>query len=128
MNPRLNARDRGLIKGAVRRAFARSELRRSVLQDAKITHSDPSRPRVKTWYKCAHCEKPFAQHQLEVDHKSPVVPTHTTLEKMSWDDLINNTWCDKIGLQVLCETCHDLKSANERKLRKEAKCQTKLKS
>lgn len=118
MNERLTPKDRGLIKGAIRRAFARSELRRSVLQMAKIIHSDPSRPRVKTWYRCTGCQKPFAQHQLEVDHISPVVPVNTTLEKMSWDDLINNTWCGKVGLQVLCEECHDSKSALEREQRK----------
>lgn len=121
MNNRLTPKDRGLIKGAVRRAFARSELRRSVLQMAKIVHSDASRPRVKTWYKCAGCSKPFAQHQLEVDHVSPVIPTDTSLEEMSWDDLINRTWCDKMNLQVLCETCHYKKSAIEREERKEHK-------
>lgn len=121
MNEGLTAKDRGLIKGAVRRAFARSELRRSVLADAKVEHSDPTRPRVKTWYKCEECNGRFAQHQLEIDHVSPVVPVDKTLAEMSWDDLINRTWCDKMGLQVLCEECHDKKSADERKQRKEHK-------
>ena len=121
MNSRLTPKDRGMVKGAIRRAFSRSELRRSVLQDAKISHTDPSRPRVKTWYACAKCSRPFAQHELEVDHIEPIIPVDTALEHMSWDTLVNNTWCDKKKLQVLCESCHDAKSAIERAQRKEHK-------
>lgn len=128
MNEKLTAKDRGLIKGAIRRAFVRSALRRSILDDAKISHSDALRPRVKTWYRCEICNGKFAQYELEVDHISPVVPTDKTLEEMSWDDLIDRTWCDRMGLQVLCEECHDKKTAEERKQRKEAKkCRTKPK-
>jgi 5-methylcytosine-specific restriction endonuclease McrA len=121
MNEKLTAKDRGLIKGAIRRAFARSALRRSVLDDTKISHSDPNRPRVKTWYRCECCNGKFAQYELEVDHVHPVVPVTKSLEEMSWDELIDRTWCDRIGLQVLCETCHDAKSAREREERKARK-------
>ncbi len=127
MNPRLTAKDRGLIKGSIRRAFARSELRRSVLADAKISHSDPKRPRVKTWYKCAGCNQPFAQHQLAVDHRIPVIPVNSSLEEMTWDDLVNRMWCDKKDLQVLCDTCHTVKTNEEKKLRKEYKNGTRKK-
>lgn len=118
MNSRLTPKDRGLIKGAVRRAFARSELRRSILAASKIEHTDVARLRVKTWYECSGCQHPFAQYQLEVDHISPVIPITSSLEEMSWDELINNTWCDKVNLQVLCEECHYIKSAKEREQRK----------
>lgn len=118
MNKRLTPKDRGLIKGAVRRAFARSALHREVLIRQKVPHADPTRPRVKTWYECQGCKKKFAGFQLSVDHINPIVPVDTTLEHMTWDELINNTWCDEKYLQTLCDTCHDTKTEEERKQRK----------
>ena len=111
-----------MIKGAIRRAFSRSEYRRKALQAAKVDHSDPRRPRVKIWYQCAHCKGYFAQHELEVDHKDPVVPVTQSLELMSWDDVVNRTWCEVEGLQVLCaEGCHRAKTLAEQKQRREVK-------
>lgn len=121
MNKKLTPKDRGLIKGSIRRAFARSELRKSVLQDAKVAHTDLTRPRVKTWYRCEECNGRFAQHQLEVDHRDPVIPTNKTLEDMTWEELVDRTWCDRINLQVLCDPCHDKKTALERDERKQHK-------
>lgn len=121
MNSRLTARDRGLIKGSIRRAFSRSALHKKAMDNEKIVHSDPKRPRVKTWYKCEHCGGKFAAHQLSVDHVNPIVPVNTTLEQMSWDELIDRTWCEEIDLQVLCDLCHDIKTSKEREQRKEYK-------
>lgn len=119
MNPRLTPKDRGLIKGAVRRAFSRSDLRRQVLEASKDPiHTDLTRPRVKTWYKCEHCKQHFAGYQMQVDHKTPIIPVESALEHMSWDDVINRTWCDRNNLQSLCLSCHDIKSKDERALRK----------
>ncbi len=48
----------------------------------------------------------------------PLVPVDKTLEQMSWDEVINNTWCKLEGLQVLCLKCHEVKTNEEKKLRK----------
>lgn len=120
-NPRITARERGLLKGAVRRVFSRSDLRRMILDASRIEHSDPTRPRVKKWSRCATCPIPTPTYKAAVDHISPLIPVNTTLELMSWDDVINNTWCEKINLQVLCESCHDEKTKREREERKKHK-------
>lgn len=124
-NKRISARERGLIKGGLRRVFSRSDLRREALLSAKVTHSDPKRPRVKTWYACAECKKPYPQHQLQLDHKIPIVPIDSTLEDMNWDTLINNLWCSADNLQILCLTCHKKKCKTERDQRKQFKKGTK---
>lgn len=121
MNPRLTAKDRGLIKGAMRRAFSRSELRRQVIIDSIIEHTDITRPRVKRWGKCAECGTPTPVSYLVVDHKLPVVPIEVSMEDMSFDDLVDSMWCAKSNLQALDETCHKTKTKSENKLRREFK-------
>lgn len=110
-------KERGLIKGALRRVFSRSDLRRSALDASIITHSDPERPRVKKWCKCHNCKNPLAAYQADVDHVYPVVPLDKTLDDMTWDEVVNRLWCDRMHLQILCKTCHDSKSKDERKSR-----------
>lgn len=123
-NPRISAKERGLIKGALRRVFSRSDLRRSVLEAAIVEHSDPKRKRVKTWVKCAECKKPEAKSNVAVDHILPVIPLNSSLEEMTVDDLVNRIWCEKKNLQVLCISCHLVKTkveSKERRLNKKGK-------
>ncbi len=126
MNNRLTAKDRGLLKGAIRRAFARSELRRSVLLGSKTEHVDPNRPRVKTWYQCEVCDKYCAGHELQIDHIEPVIPYDKSMEEMTLDEIVARTWCEVHNLQVICiDPCHTNKTKLERKLRKELKNERK---
>ncbi len=101
--------------------FSRSDMRRSVLQEAVVEHADSTRARVKTWVRCAECGELDAKSNMQVDHKSPVVPIESSLEQMTWDELVDRIWCDKSNLQVLCTRCHELKSKEEGKLRRQHK-------
>lgn len=127
-NKRMTVKERNLVKGAVRRVFSRSDLRRSVADDAEVKHSDPRRPRVKKWAKCAKCGSVFPKYLGEVDHVLPIVPLDKALEDLSWDELINNLWCDKKYLQFLDESCHIEKTKEERKLRDKYRKERKLKN
>lgn len=120
-NPRVTAKERGLLKGAIRRVFSRSELRRRVIDAARVLHTDPLRPRVTKWVKCAECGLPTAAYQAQVDHMDPLVPIETTLEDMDWNTIIDRTWCEENRLQVLDKSCHNVKSKQENKLRREFK-------
>lgn len=121
-NPRITAKERNLLKGAVRRVFSRSDLRRAVLEAATIQHFDLSRPRVKKWIQCAVCKQPSARYEAQVDHIDPIVPLHLTLEGMSWDTVVDRTWCEENNLQAICEDpCHKQKTKLEREARKKAK-------
>jgi len=54
-----------------------------------------------------------------VDHINPVVNPTTGFS--GWDDFVNNLYCERENLQVLCHACHSVKSQQERSLAKECR-------
>ena len=128
-NPRITKRDKGLIKGALRRVFSRSELRNSIITANMVEYSDLSRPRVKKWVLCNICKKPEAKSYVVVDHIDPFVPIGGSFEEMSLDVAVDRLWCEVHNLQAICPNCHELKSTEERQQRKKlAKPKTKCNS
>lgn len=113
-----NVKERGLIKGAMRRVFSRSELRRQALNTTAIDHSDPLRPKVTKWGFCSSCGLIEARYKLEVDHVEPLVPLDKSLEDMDWDEVVDRLWCDGSNLAVVCKDCHKSKSKAENKERR----------
>lgn len=120
-NPRITPKERGLLKGSIRRVFARSELRLKVLSRVTIEHSDPNRPRVKKWGYCETCGVVTPKYLLAVDHVIPVIAVDSTFEDQGADATINRTWCEEINLAAICDTCHNHKTALERAERKRLK-------
>ena len=120
-NKRITPKDRNAIKGAIRRAFARSELRNKVINDAEVKHSDPKRPRVKRWVMCAICKKPEARSYMQADHLEPLVKIDSSLEDMTPNELVHGTWCEEENLQPVCVKCHKIKSLGEQQERKRLK-------
>lgn len=117
-----NPKERNLIKGALRRVFSRSDLRRNVIQNSIVTgYSDPDRKAVKFWVKCETCKKMEAKSNVQVDHKNPVISVNETLDDLSWDQLIDRLWCDIDNLAIICKPCHKEKSKLENKERREFK-------
>lgn len=116
-NPRITAKERGLIKGAIRRAFSRSDLRQKIMARARIEHSDPAKPRCKKWIKCEVCKSPSPEWSSDVDHIDPLIPIGKTMAEMSMDELIDRTWCPEENLQAICSDCHDVKTKKEREER-----------
>ena len=79
-----NPKERNLVKGALRRVFSRSELRRRAVEKALVKdYVDPARPRVTKWGRCADCGKMEALYKMQVDHIEPVQPLGITLEEMT---------------------------------------------
>jgi 5-methylcytosine-specific restriction endonuclease McrA len=116
-NPRVTSKERGLLKGAIRRVFSRSDLRRKVIELSRIDHTDSTRPRVKKWSKCASCNQPIPTYLIEIDHVAPIIPINNTLEKMSWDSVVDNTWCTESNLMPVCKPCHRQKTKLETRAR-----------
>lgn len=54
-----------------------------------------------------------------VDHEPPVVDPR--LGFTTWDSFIYNLFCEEDSLQVLCKSCHDAKSKEEREIARQAK-------
>lgn len=125
-NPRITPKEKGLLKGAIRRVFSRSDLRRSII-DASIVkdYTDIKRKRVKTWCRCNECKELIPKSYMEVDHIIPVVPLNKAFADMSLDVFVDGVWCEGKLLQAICENCHDVKTKAEgkerRRLKKEAK-------
>ena len=120
-NPK-NPKERNLIKGAIRRVFSRSDLRREALSNSHVKgYHDPERKRVTKWGKCTECQLMVPLYQMDIDHKIPVVPINSSLEEMTWDELVDRIWCDINNLKAICKPCHKLKSALETKERRRIK-------
>lgn len=68
--------------------------------------------RLAKHYKCNSCGELFPSSSVNVDHVEPVVGAEGFV---SWDKFIENLFCPITNLQVLCTTCHDVKTKLERK-------------
>ena len=66
-------------------------------------------------YKCATCEASFKAGEYAIDHITPLISVKEGYT--SWDEVINNLFCDKEGFQILCHECHSLKTDLEDKMR-----------
>ena len=122
MNNPTNPKERNLIKGAIRRVFSRSELRKQAIDASRVEgYTDPNRPRVTKWSKCPECKQMTPTYLMEVDHVKPVVELDSTLEEMTWDELVNKIWCDITNLVAICKPCHKIKSKAEAKERRRLK-------
>lgn len=122
MNSRISVKERNLIKGAIRRVFSRSDLRKKVV-DLTIMrgYTNPDRPRVKKWSMCSMCDELTPTYKIQVDHIEPIVPLDSSLADMSWDTVIDRVWCEENNLQAVCETCHNFKSKEENFIRRKNK-------
>lgn len=113
--------EKNLVKGALRRVFSRSELRKQIIEANVIHNVNPLRPKVKRWAYCSSCGIIDAVSNFEVDHIEPFVPLDTAFVDMEWDDVFDRLWCDPSNLQCVCADCHRIKSAAETKERKQNK-------
>lgn len=118
LNNRLTPKEKGLVKGALRRIFSRSDLRKQAIEKQKIKHHDPNRPRVTKWLWCPECGVIYPAYQAQVDHQVPIVGTNETLDDLTLDDLVDRIWCDISNLRAMDKDCHKIKSAAENKLRR----------
>lgn len=82
-------------------------------------------------YECAHCKELLAKKAIKVDHIQPVTPIEGWVNKEVHTDL--NEFVERLflehvnGYQVLCSSCHNIKSKDENKRRREFKKQQKEK-
>lgn len=103
------------IRSGLRAKWQRFPSRYAVLNEAKSEYKGKNKGQ-KWQYKCAQCKKKFLQREVSVDHITPAGVLN------SFEDLPE--FCRRLfvgpdKLQVLCKSCHDTKSAQERKDNKE---------
>lgn len=109
-----------VIRGALRRAFARSPLVQEVMAESRREvpryNKDGSRHK-KNWVQrqCQVCEEWVSTSKMAVDHKDPVVSVDDGFQ--DWNEFIDRLWCNtsgKANLQRICDPCHDKKTQEER--------------
>lgn len=111
------ARFNSFVKSALRSASQRWPPKYQCLNKAKRGKKiNWKTGRIAEHYECNSCHKEFVLKDVQVDHKSPIVPVtgFTT-----WDEVIDNMFCEEDDLQVLCIQCHKIKSNAEKASRKE---------
>jgi hypothetical protein len=104
------------IKSTLRKGSTRWPPKYEVLNASKRGKSiNTATGRLAEHYECSNCHCCFPAKLVVVDHISPVVPVTGFV---SWDDVITRMFCPAEGLQVLCKTCHSIKTKEENAQRK----------
>lgn len=94
------------LMSSLRRASYRWPPRNEALKEARIERG---------LYKCKICLSLIKKEEVNLDHIQPIVSIKDGFT--NWDDVVNRLFCSKEGYQVLCELCHDSKTAIEDELR-----------
>lgn len=101
----------GYLRSGLRALYNKWPPKWEVLSQAKRAYKGPIKQ--QRWeFKCAQCEKYYKQKEVSVDH---VIPAGAL---SSYDDIagfVQRLFVGADGLQVLCKTCHDSKTQEERK-------------
>lgn len=116
------------IYSALRRNFRTYPAYSETLKEAKREYfikSKKGKPLRRVKFLCCECLKEVSQKEIRVDHVDPVVPIEgIPLQNNGLPDFntyIDRLYCNKSNLQCICKSCHDLKSKQENKARKESK-------
>lgn len=105
------ARYRTFVRSALRKAWMKWPARFEALRRAQRP-SQSDNKRLKFEYQCAHCKHWFRQDETSVDH---IVPWGDPWS-MSFIDALRALLVSAEELQVLCDPCHDLKTAEDKLL------------
>lgn len=98
--------------------------RSAVLNAAKTEKKINSKSgRLAQHYLCSTCVKDFPLTQIQVDHISPVIDP--AMGFVDWNTYIQRMFCDEDNLQILCKSCHAVKSKEELKERSASKKSSK---
>ena len=106
------ARFNSFVTSALRQASRRWAPLNDVQKEARVRRGI---------YLCAHCKEEVPASTRDgrkrvknvfVDHIKPIVNPETGFT--SWDEYVDSIFCEEDNLQVLCKSCHDTKSNEER--------------
>lgn len=83
-------------------------------ENAKRIYKGPNK-RQKYEYKCNSCGEYFPEKKINVDHKIPAGALNCANDLPGF---VERLFCEEKDLQVLCETCHDIKTQLEKQSKK----------
>ena len=106
--------------------FIMSLLRQGTRRWAPKTNALKKARTRRGFYMCASCEEEVPAtlkgskgrvKNAIVDHIKPIIDPEVGFT--GWDDTINSMFCEEDNLQVLCNSCHAVKTKQEREASKE---------
>lgn len=104
----------GFIIGVLRSGHRRWPIKYEVKNEAKTEKKiNPATGRVAQFYICAGCGEEYTNKDVEVDHIDAVVDPNVGF--VDWNTYIARLFSSKDNYQLLCKTCHRLKSNEEKK-------------
>jgi len=110
-------RVRSFITSTLRAGSRRWPPKYTTLNNAKTEKKvNEKTGRIAQHYKCNKCKNEFTSKDVEVDHIKPVIDPKKGFQ--SWDKYIERLFCDETNLQVLCKTCHKIKTDKEKAIAK----------
>jgi 5-methylcytosine-specific restriction endonuclease McrA len=114
------AKFHSFVKSALRAASRKWPPKFETINDAYVgTQINASSGRLAKHFRCAACAGLFTSTNIQVDHIHAIIDPKIGFT--NWDDVVSAMFCEKENLQVLCKPCHKIKTAEERKLKKESK-------
>lgn len=110
-------RVKSFITSVIRSGFRKWPSKYEALAAAKVGKMvNKGTGRIAEHYKCAACLSCFPAKDVQVDHVEAVVcPKNGFID---WDVYIKRMYVSADKLQVLCKTCHLVKSNKEKSERK----------
>lgn len=107
------ARKRAFIIAVLRQGTGRWPPKYLVVNEAKTEKKiNKKTGRLAQHFKCNSCQEEFTQKDVQVDHIIPVIDP--VIGFTDWNDYIENLFCGKENLQLLCKPCHAKKTLEER--------------
>jgi len=106
----------GVLRAAMRKWGVFHDAKREAQRGFRVDKATGKRRSV---YECAGCARLFKSDEVHVDHIQPVFDPTKRVEALltDWTEVVNRMFCELDNLQVLCHTCHGIKTENERKQR-----------
>lgn len=118
-----------VIRGAIRRTFARAPIKQEILREGRREvpkyrkdGSLAAKPAVQ--YHCAVCLNWVPSTSIAVDHIVPVIDPEVGF--VSWETFVDRLYCDKSNLQRICSPCHNSKTQAENLQRRISKDTEKI--
>jgi len=115
----LKPRNAGTMTESAFWSFIRSGLRQKsrwwkpitqCKMSSRRTYKGPNK-RQKFEYQCNECKNWFIEKKINVDH---IHPAGTLRCANDLPGFVERLFCEVDNLQVLCETCHNVKTQNEK--------------
>lgn len=101
----------GMIRSALRQKSRWWKPITEAKAEARRAYNGTNKRR-KWEYRCAKCKKYFPDKETQVDHITPAGTLKTATDLPAF---VEKLFCEKGGFQVLCTTCHNIKTQKERK-------------